>query len=975
MKTDHHHHQHHHHHHHHNPHVQRPNGADEPQMVDSSTSPSAYNTPQIKSVLKKFKMSALKSLQGPSSAIYAMDCKTAALMYHESAAAAKAAAAAVVAATAYANYGVVAAAAAATTNSSSGGGGGGIIGMPPAAMTGAACSPGPGILLPEPIKPVVGLAPVPPTGLTTSAAAAVPTTTTVLPSKKQQQTVTSTTPTPALSASSASSSPQPLKYSKDVLRLRPLIDDADDDPPDAMIKEREKKHHLEFPIPILSAPDKHCSAHGETLLDGDYISCFVVGGERRLCLPQLLNTVLQDFSIAQINALCDELRINCSRCTSEQLQELKDSGVLPAGASSCGLITQTDAERLVGALTLAQESPTPLFALRSGEPNSLDFHHPHHHHPGHLGTSDVLNRIRHLKKELSERHNVDGIKLILVHHRCFGRGYGLFDIELFLSEDSKCVQCIECKYQMQPKHFVRHRHGKPENFTCHWGFDSTSWRNYLMAWDEDDPKVEEAFDQVKKKRFDIKRKFEVDPFQPIKKPKLLSTPSQKDESASPTPLGPAPYGPPNGAYPPIYYNSPLAAQTDPESYVRMGWALLEMATRESSAFRPWNPMMASKQRPCSPCVPPYLSRGPPVLQNPERVVPVSEWERFEPHYQPNVALAPVVSTTTSLPQPPPPPQPQQQHHHLLISSQQQQQQQSTNHNRTTATTLPTTLTTAKTEPAASAAAVAASVVRSSSNGSCSTEQQRRDEETIKLEKQDVAVVKAMDVVDDDDDDDCGSEIEVTAVDLRDSGTAAAATTTAIAANVVVVDAEHKIKPHLSDAETPTQLKRESAKESTPEPDRGDATSPAKATSTTTDCDAAAMPTTVITIKDEAAPPATAASSPLKLLSTSRSHSRSALVTPPTSPPSQICKEEPQEPVAYNNALPSTEHPCSLAQMVASFEERFVMLKPKPEVRDAVRDFLDQLLLRDKELPKRIIKRETDSPVMLNNTHHNVDGET
>lgn len=50
----------------------------------------------------------------------------------------------------------------------------------------------------------------------------------------------------------------------------------------------------------------------------------------------------------------------------------------------------------------------------------------------------------------------------------------------------------------------------------------------------------------------------------------------------------------------------------------------------------------------SPLVPAYLSRGPPVLQHPERVVPLSECERFEPHYQPNVALAPIVTPTVPL---------------------------------------------------------------------------------------------------------------------------------------------------------------------------------------------------------------------------------------------------------------------------------------------------------------------------------------
>lgn len=56
-------------------------------------------------------------------------------------------------------------------------------------------------------------------------------------------------------------------------------------------------------------------------------------------------------------------------------------------------------------------------------------------------------------------------------------------------------------------------------------------------------------------------------------------------------------------------------------------------------------------------VPAYLSRGPPVLQHPERVVPHSECERFEPHFQPNVALAPLPALNL------PPLAPPVSHHH------------------------------------------------------------------------------------------------------------------------------------------------------------------------------------------------------------------------------------------------------------------------------------------------------------------------
>lgn len=61
-------------------------------------------------------------------------------------------------------------------------------------------------------------------------------------------------------------------------------------------------------------------------------------------------------------------------------------------------------------------------------------------------------------------------------------------------------------------------------------------------------------------------------------------------------------------------------------------------------------------------MPAYLSRGPPVLQHPERVIPLSECERFEPHFQPNVALAPI-PTPTQIAQIPPPSVHQQRRHH------------------------------------------------------------------------------------------------------------------------------------------------------------------------------------------------------------------------------------------------------------------------------------------------------------------------
>ncbi|KAL1763549.1 ski oncoprotein [Sigmodon hispidus] len=102
-------------------------------------------------------------------------------------------------------------------------------------------------------------------------------------------------------------------------------------------------------------PPERC----ETLLEGETISCFVVGGEKRLCLPQILNSVLGDFSQQQINSVWHELHIYCSCCTADQLEILKVMGILPFSAPSCRLITKRDTESLCNTLLYSGAYPLP----------------------------------------------------------------------------------------------------------------------------------------------------------------------------------------------------------------------------------------------------------------------------------------------------------------------------------------------------------------------------------------------------------------------------------------------------------------------------------------------------------------------------------------------------------------------------------------------------------------------------------------
>jgi len=208
--------------------------------------------------------------------------------------------------------------------------------------------------------------------------------------------------------------------------------------------------------PLFLPMDSSPCQKDETVLEGETIACFIVGGEKRLCLPQILNTVLREFSLNQINNVCDELHIFCSRCNPDQLDILKLTGILPFTAPSCGLITKTDAERLCNALL----HRSPEKAAEPPTPNSFK-----------------------------------------VYHECFGKCKGLFIPEHYTSPNAKCIECMDCFGLFSPQKFVCHSHKDLENRTCHWGFDSANWRSYiLLASDQPHTdKLQEILDQMKAK--------------------------------------------------------------------------------------------------------------------------------------------------------------------------------------------------------------------------------------------------------------------------------------------------------------------------------------------------------------------------------------------------------------------------------------------------------------------------------------------
>lgn len=190
--------------------------------------------------------------------------------------------------------------------------------------------------------------------------------------------------------------------------------------------------------PILTAPDSEKGLLMECIIEGKAIGCFQLGGELRLCFPQILHNILIGFPLDLIHRTIEDLHISCLQSTPEQTAEFKIAKILPPNVPPCGLITRTNAERLC---------------------------------------STLLHKSTMKKKELSNYFS------FRVYHRCFGKCEGVCTPELFSFTDRACIECVECHGMMAPNKFVLHvcKNKPKENFTCHWGFESSKWRSYIQV--------------------------------------------------------------------------------------------------------------------------------------------------------------------------------------------------------------------------------------------------------------------------------------------------------------------------------------------------------------------------------------------------------------------------------------------------------------------------------------------------------------
>ncbi|XP_063045170.1 SKI family transcriptional corepressor 1a isoform X3 [Engraulis encrasicolus] len=190
----------------------------------------------------------------------------------------------------------------------------------------------------------------------------------------------------------------------------------------------------------------------ETALYGVPIVSLVIDGQERLCLAQISNTLLKNYSYNEIHNRRVALGITCVQCTPVQLEILRRAGAMPISSRRCGMITKREAERLCKSFLGAHAPP-----------------------------------------KLPENFAFD------VSHECAWGSRGSFIPARYNSSRAKCIKCTYCNMYFSPNKFIFHSHRTPESkYTQPDAANFNSWRRHLKLTDKsssDD--VSHAWEDVK----------------------------------------------------------------------------------------------------------------------------------------------------------------------------------------------------------------------------------------------------------------------------------------------------------------------------------------------------------------------------------------------------------------------------------------------------------------------------------------------
>jgi hypothetical protein len=319
----------------------------------------------------------------------------------------------------------------------------------------------------------------------------------------------------------------------------------------------------------------------KTNLEGQLIACFRIGGENRLCLPEVIKKVLFEiFDIKDdksLNTVSDSLHIFFAECNGAQLNALKRAGVLPQSTARCGLVMQTDAERMCATLmnSCLERRPSP----------------------------------------------PEGVH-IPVSHECFGGCRGKAWPDEYQTPVSWCIECIECDGYLSPAEFVAHSHGGREDHTCHWGFNSQNWRSYLML-SEDAPRhgdlasLQKQLNDMKLRFIDKEQVGAVQHKEELIGAKKSRLQLKKEITA-------------------VHSRQRQAGGTNVDC---SSWKPVDVYTTWAACLDVVNKLRDEPNQQRSAQLPPYLYTGEPKLENPDHVVSFEDAYRYDRNYAPNVTLS------------------------------------------------------------------------------------------------------------------------------------------------------------------------------------------------------------------------------------------------------------------------------------------------------------------------------------------------
>ncbi|KAG2466410.1 SKR1B protein, partial [Polypterus senegalus] len=180
---------------------------------------------------------------------------------------------------------------------------------------------------------------------------------------------------------------------------------------------------------------------GQVILYGVPIVSLVIDSQERLCLAQISNTLLKNYSYNEIHNRRVALGITCVQCTPVQLEILRRAGAMPISSRRCGMITKREAERLCKSF-LGENSPPKL-------PDNFAFD---------------------------------------VSHECAWGCRGSFIPARYNSSRAKCIKCSYCNMYFSPNKFIFHSHRTPEaKYTQPDAANFNSWRRHLKLTDKTPP--------------------------------------------------------------------------------------------------------------------------------------------------------------------------------------------------------------------------------------------------------------------------------------------------------------------------------------------------------------------------------------------------------------------------------------------------------------------------------------------------------